>query len=64
MPLKIALIVVFFLCALVVVFILAIGIYCAKCSYMEWRERRDMHIRNKNINRYNMGAFRGTKDRF
>ena len=56
MPLKIALIVVFFLCALVVVFILAFGIYCAKCSYMEWRD--------KNINRYNMGAFRGTKDRF
>lgn len=33
-------------------------------AYDQWRERRDMRIRDHKLNRYNMAAFRGSKDRY
>lgn len=30
-------------------------------KYAAWREARDMRVKNEQLNRYNMAAFRGTK---
>jgi hypothetical protein len=46
-------------------FILAVLLYAADLAcgwFLEWLKRRDEFIRNAELNRYNMGAFKGTKD--
>jgi hypothetical protein len=32
-------------------------------TYSDWREQQDMRVRNSRLNKYNIAAFRGTKQR-
>lgn len=42
--------------------IVILVIDCGIGAFLEWRKRRDALIRNRDINRYAMGAFKGTRD--
>jgi hypothetical protein len=42
----------------------AVAIYAVDLAighFLEWRKRRDALIRNEQLNRYNVAAFRGTR---
>jgi hypothetical protein len=41
---------------------LILAIDCAIGHYLAWRKRRGELIRNADINRFNLGAFKGTRD--
>ena len=47
-------------CVLLVVLIFAVDWLIG--TFEKYRQRRDEFIRNTEIDRYNMGAFRGTRD--
>lgn len=45
----------------------AIVLYLADLAvgrFLDWRNRRDSHIRAKDLARWNMAGFRGARDRF
>jgi len=43
---------------------LILGVIYGCETYGRWRDRRAMRIRDERLQRYNLGAFRGAKDRF
>lgn len=44
---------------------LAIVLVCAgKEKFAAWREKRAMRVRDAQLQRYSLGAFRGARDRF
>lgn len=57
-PLFYAVVAIGVIIAIVLVWLLVDG---AMRKYADWREARDMRVKNERLDRYNMGAFRGTK---
>ena len=45
-----------------ILFALIIAVDCAIGNYEAYRKQRDLRIRNRDINKFAMGAFKGTRD--